>query len=161
MRRLVTSIGLLAMVLLLAATAQASLDRVTKAEAQAYFRSGFGPSPAFINPLVNLPEPTHYCVLDWHVVAVASVIGGDDSFTKKDAAAVLGLEEVDFSIDGVAVETRRTPVSRYPGVSPVPEWTVVCFYREGLLLAPGDLEVGQHTLGVQLYESGAQRLARL
>jgi hypothetical protein len=149
--RAIILMGLLAMALLLAASAQASADRVTQGEAQAFFRSGTGDSPALISPFI---DGRHYCVLDWHVVALASLAGGDQSFTRQDAVAILGPEEMTFVLNGFLVETKRTAIARYLGdLSNFPDVTVAYYYREGLVLSPSDLEVGSHTLSVELTDS--------
>lgn len=95
----------------------------------------------------------HYCVLDWHVLLIAQIEGGDNSFTRQDAEALLGPIVQTFWIDGATVATERTPIKRFLRDDSGIGITAAYYFQEGRLLSPSDLSVGAHTVRVQSSDS--------
>jgi hypothetical protein len=92
-------------------------------------------------------DGAHYCVDDWHVIAIAVFEGGDSSFSIKDALPSLDGTMNTFSLDGVSLELQRTPVT--PFLNPEPFGFENAYgFQEGRIMSPDELSVGSHTLGV-------------
>lgn len=163
-RKLSLTVLLLALALVAAvavAPAQADTDRITQGEAQALLRTIGGGAYVVGNNGVDQPvlfdEPfaeaaimpffsdgNHYCVLDYHAIVLLWASGGDSSFTYQDA---LGLNTIDntFILDGVALETERTPIRRLLGTDFF-GWEEGYTFSVGTVLAPDALAVGEHSL---------------
>jgi hypothetical protein len=123
--------------------------RVTEADAYAALRSADSRADfeASIYPFQE--EGRHYCALDWHVAKIAFVDGGDRSFTKTDAEASLNAISATFILDGAVLATERTKIKRYHDAASF-DFEIAYYFQEGRVLAPADLAVGQHTLGVSV-----------
>ena len=85
----------------------------------------------------------HYCVEDWHVIVVAEIAGGDNSFSHQDAAAELNPITLTFTLDGAELPTNRGPVKRFLDPAPLDK---AYFFQQGALLSPSDLSVGSHSV---------------
>jgi len=86
----------------------------------------------------------HYCVSDWHVILLAYFDGGDQSFTYEDALNSLSGVQFSFTLDGELLSTTRTPTKRF--LVPPSVMEEAYGFQEGAIMAPADLEVGQHLL---------------
>lgn len=97
----------------------------------------------------------HICVSDYHTILMSSIDGrGADpaypynlDWTRADVAAYLAQVKVSFTLDGAPLGTIRTPLK--PFLNPehfglLEAWAVT----DGRIMAPEDLPVGRHTLGV-------------
>ena len=161
--------GVLAQVLLFAASAQATPTRVTQGEAQAIFQASetggwsvvlnggtveegapadFLPdSIARISPSNPLWNGRHFCSLDWHVISVAAIEGNaaGGSRPNTEIFEVLSRATLLFTLDGTPLDTTRTAIKRM--TNPGLRGLVEAFYvNTGRVLAPEDLSVGQHSL---------------
>jgi SRSO17 transposase len=58
----------------------------------------------------------HFCAEDWHVILIAWIDGGDASFGHQQAEASLKPVTNNFTLDGAALATARTPVK--PALNP-------------------------------------------
>jgi hypothetical protein len=85
----------------------------------------------------------HYCVEDWHVIVVAYIAGGDQSFSEQDATAELNPITLTFTLDGAELPTSRGPIKRF--LDPAPEEKAF-FFQQGALLSPSDLSAGSHSV---------------
>jgi hypothetical protein len=162
---------LVAVSLLASSPAGANPARVTRGDVQAIFQAfgnggwaillhsptGQG-APADVNirgeirPLA-FHDGRHYCVEDWHVILIAIVAGGDASFSRQDAEAVLDQVTVDFTLDGVPLATTRTAIK--PFLNPkLAEAERAYAFQEGRIMAPTDLSVGSHQLVATITEPG-------
>jgi len=160
--------------LLVAASAQANSERVTRGDAQAVFEAASTGGAAIrvhsgviegapaasaaadgirINAFI-LWEGRHYCSLDWHVVAINLSDGNlaGESRTRQEIAESLSTVEVVFSLDGVPLDTTRAPVR--PNLNPPSVLFDALTFTEGRLMAPEDLSVGAHTLGIVISDPG-------
>lgn len=170
MRRILTLIGSLVLVVGLAVPAAGGPDRITYGDARSQFNASttggrviqFGnQTPAVIHasPLVTIgsgpgvrPFPggpwdgASFCVDDWHVMLSAFFDGGDQSFKLQDALDSLGTVEIEWTLDGqVITETERTPIKRFLE----PEgfgFERAYGFQDGFFVAPGELSVGSHSL---------------
>lgn len=146
-------------------TAEASADRVSRGEAVAVFNA-FGTgrlallenetgngAPADIEAMANIrPIPKffdgrHFCAEDWHVLSIATIDGGEKSYTMQDAKAILDATTVVLTLDGVPLTTQRTPIKRltFPNVF-FPDLEEAYLVNVGTILSPAELGVGRHTL---------------
>jgi hypothetical protein len=157
-------------VLLLAGSpAGANSPRITRGDAEAIFQatpnggwavllhSPTGQGAPFdaqdrgaIRPL-SFNDGKHYCAEDWHVILLAPVVGGDASFTRPEAEAILDSVVLSFTLDGAPLPTTRTTVKRF--LNPEPD-DVAYAVQEGRIMAPSDLSVGEHQLAVTITEPG-------
>ena len=103
------------------------------------------------------PEPfndgQHYCAEDWHVILLAIIIGGDASFTRAEAEAILNTVMLSFALDGVPLSTTRTTVKPFLNPEFLDEEKAYAF-QEGRIMAPTDISVGSHQLVVTVSEPG-------
>lgn len=172
----ILSTGLLAMVLVIAASAQANPSRVTRGDAQAVLdASGAGGwsvrlhageirgAPAAftpgdrvrIAPIPGVFDGIHYCSLDWHVVAINDFDGNapGESRTPSEIAAALAGDTWILSVDGTPLSTVRTPVKRF--LNPEQFGLVDAYYfATGRVMAPTDLSIGAHTVSYVVLISG-------
>jgi hypothetical protein len=162
--RIVLAIALAAAAVAGPNLAMASTDRITEGEARAVLNSlitggtaivfnGDGRllgAPADANLAIRPYQPNglHYCVEDWHLLAL---IWFDATTSFEQAQLELNAVQQTFYIDGVALQTERTPVKPVVNSEDVPfltddeDWY---WFQEGVLLSPSDLTVGSHTLTV-------------
>ena len=102
-----------------------------------------------IRPYEGSPwDGRHFCAEDWHVILVGWVDGGDASFDHRQAQAVLDPVTVSFTLDGVALETIRTPIKPFNDPEPFGlerAW----YFQQGKVMAPDGLSVGQHELSAR------------
>ena len=156
--------------LLVATTAQANSDRITRGEAQAVFaaaQTGGGAIIAHGGALQGAPaaitandgvrinafppwEGRHYCSLDWHVISINLAAGNaeGESFTRTELEAILSAIEVDFFLDDVLHDTPRTPIR--PNQYGPTGFSDTVSVTEGRVMSPNDLAVGSHTLRIVL-----------
>jgi len=146
------------------ATAGASADRVSRGEAVAVFNAfgtgrlallhhgaGHGAPAdtaglANIRPISGVFEGRHFCAEDWHVLSLATIAGGTESYTVQDAKALLDATTVVLSLDGVPLATRRTPVKRLTFPEVFFDDEEVYLINVGAIVSPEALSVGVHTL---------------
>ena len=95
----------------------------------------------------------HFCADDWHVILIATIEGGDQSFKQQDAERLLDPTQITFTLDGVALSTTRTAVKRFLNPARF-NFEVAYAFQEGRIMSPADLSVGQHTLTVVAAEPG-------
>jgi hypothetical protein len=160
------------LVLALTASATASLDRITRGEAQAVFEAsatGGGAilfhasslngnpaaSPAAAGVRINafLPwQGRHYCALDWHVIAINLTTGNGpgDTYTRGELAALAASVEVVYALDGATLDIGRTPVRPNPDVVGLSDAFTA---SHGRVISPEELAVGNHTLGIVISDS--------
>jgi hypothetical protein len=101
-------------------------------------------------------DGAHFCAEDWHVILIADIEGGDRSFTRSDAERIMDGLTVNFTLDGSALSSERTGISRFldAGSFGLDE---AYYFQQGRLMPPTDLSVGQHDLQVDVIDStGAQ-----
>jgi hypothetical protein len=152
------------MALLGVASASASSTRASQGDAQAVFEAGGNAGAAIllhsgkpVGPAANAPadgiritafvDGLHYCALDWHVIAVTMLDGNapGESRSPSEIANDLASFTVHLDLDGVPLETVRTPVK--PFLNPSELGLVNAFFSTtGRVLAPEELPVGPHTL---------------
>ena len=84
------------------------------------------------------------CSTDWHVINVFPAEGGDSSFTRDDAVAVLEPLEFHWTLDGVPIESMETPVKAATDAESI-GLEREYYLANGYILAPDELAVGQHT----------------
>jgi hypothetical protein len=97
-----------------------------------------------IRPLAS-HDRRHYCVDDWHVILLGIVVGGDASFTRQDAEALLNQTTVSFTLDGAPLPTTRTAIKPFLAAEQF-ELEKAYAFQEGRIMAPTDLSVGSHQL---------------
>ena len=160
--------GVLALVTLFAASAQANSPRVTRGDAQAIFQAwNNGGWAGLLNggtveegaPGDFLPDSIariapaaqwngrHFCSLDWHVIAVAVNEGNavGESRTNTEIRETLSQVVIFFTLDGLPLDTTTTPVKRMN--NPELRGLVEAFsVQAGRVMAPDDLAIGQHSL---------------
>jgi hypothetical protein len=105
-----------------------------------------------IRPFAGSPwDGVHLCADDWHVAVFADIEGGDTTFTRTAAEAIMQGLDVAFTLDGAPLETQRTAVKRYlnPAYFGLEE---AYAFQQGHILAPEDLTVGRHTLGLAIHQ---------
>ena len=102
---------------------------------------------ASIRPIPEGFEGRHFCAEDWHVLMLATIDGGDNSFTRQEAGALLDPTVVELYLDGGLLAGERTPIKRlnFPQVF-FDDLEVAYYFTTGTILAPDDLSVGGHTL---------------
>lgn len=90
----------------------------------------------------------HYCALDWHVLMLAWIDGGDRDYSHADAEAALGPIVTELILDGAPLVAERSPIKPFlaPEAPPV-ELERAFFFNVGALRGPGELAVGSHTFG--------------
>lgn len=166
---LVAVVVLVVVSLLAGSPAGANSARITRGDAEAIFQatpnggwavllhSPTGQGAPFdaqdrgaIRPL-SFNDGKHYCAEDWHVILLAPVVGGDASFTRPEAEAILDSVMLSFTLDGAPLPTTRTTVKRF--LNPEPD-DVAYALQEGRIMAPSDLSVGGHQLAVTITEPG-------
>lgn len=145
--------------------ASASPDRVSRGEAVAVFNAfgtgrlallahdvghgapADGEGMASIRPIPEVFMGRHFCAEDWHVLSVATIDGGDKSYTMQDAKAVLDATTVTLVLGGVPLTTQRTPIKRliFPQVF-FPDLEEAYLINDGVIVSPAALAVGAHTL---------------
>jgi hypothetical protein len=164
---LLVSAVLVVVSLLAGSPAGANSARITRGDAEAIFQatpnggwavllhSPTGQGAPFdaqdrgaIRPLSS-NDGRHYCAEDWHVILLASIVGGDASFTRPEAKAILDSVVLSFTLDGAPLPTTRTTVKRF--LNPEPD-DVAYAVQEGRIMAPSDLSVGGHQLAVTITE---------
>jgi len=172
-----TSIGLIALALLVASSAQANVPRVTRGAAQAVFEAFPGGGWAIrlhagriagapatftpddgvrIAPIPGVFDGIHYCSLDWHVIALTEIDGNapGESRPPSEIAAFLATTADVLLLDGTPLETTRTPVKRF--LDPGRFGLVDAYsYVTGRVMAPADLSIGAHTLRDVYLEAGS------
>jgi hypothetical protein len=95
----------------------------------------------------------HYCAEDWHVILLGIIIGGDASFTRPEAEAILNTVMLSFALDGVPLSTTRTTVKPFLNPEFLDEEKAYAF-QEGRIMAPTDISVGSHQLVATVSEPG-------
>jgi hypothetical protein len=105
-----------------------------------------------IRPLA-FNDGRHYCVEDWHVILLGIIVGGDASFTRQDAEALLNPVTVSFTLDGVPLPTTRTAIKPFLAAEQF-ELEKAYAFQEGRIMAPTDLSVGSHQLVATVSEPG-------
>lgn len=127
---------------------------------QASYTAGFYAAPAdwlgshgAIRPYEPL-DGSHYCVDDWHVLLLGFLAGGDQSFSRENAEALLSQVSLSFTLTlngkSVVLDTVRTaikPVLAWEEFG----WDKVYGFQEGRIVSPDELGVGEYTLTV-VYE---------
>ncbi len=89
----------------------------------------------------------HVCVEDWHVMVISNFDGGDKSYTMQDAKGYLSQVIPLFYLDGNPLQTTSTPIKRF--LNPAQYGLDEAYgFSTGAIMAPGDLQVGQHTFEV-------------
>jgi hypothetical protein len=158
-----------------AGTASASPARTTVGDAQAVFEA-FGNagwailqhSPRYVDaaPAGGLSDGTvairpitgvgfddkHYCSLDWHVIAVSYLDGGDHSYTMQDFVAVAAETSIDLVLDGGSMTTVRTASKPFLRDLSGSGLTTAYYFQEGAVVAPEALLVGAHSLEMHLVD---------
>lgn len=149
--------------LVASAPAGAVPDRVTRGEAEAILHAyGTGGqvlrsngtatagAPADFNAAATIrpfgdSDGRHYCATDWHVIVLALIDGGDASYTRTQAEAVLSPLTVTFTLDGAPLPTTRTAIKRYLEPESFGLDTAYWF-QQGQVMSPTSLRVGVHQL---------------
>jgi hypothetical protein len=135
-----------------AGTAQAATVRVSQGEAQRLFQtldSASLNSPALIRPFFE--NGRHYCSLDWHVIALALVDGGDASYTRQDFEAFRSTMSIVSILDGRLLATDQTATKRLErDLTSTFGFTNAYYFQQGVVLAPEELAVGSHTVTMEL-----------
>lgn len=146
------------------ASASASSTRASRGDALATFEAGpsggwairlhsgntVGPGQESVPGGVRITafvDGLHYCVHDWHLIAVTQIDGNapGESRTLEEIAADITTFTVALVLDGVPLETVRTPVKRF--LNPESLGLVDGFWSTtGRVMAPSELSVGTHTL---------------
>jgi hypothetical protein len=130
------------------------MQRITRGEAEAVLHArgtgGFhGRGPADANQQVAIrpfyPNGLHYCVEDWHVLALGLIVDEqlDGVSNMVEAKKLLDPLVMTFELDGASLNTTRQPIRPFLGESP--KGFVLA---QGRVVAPGELAVGSHTLTV-------------
>jgi hypothetical protein len=91
------------------------------------------------------PNGLHYCVEDWHVLALALIVDEqlDGVSNMVEAKKLLDPLVMTFVLDGAPLDTTRQPVRAFLG-----EFPKGFVLSQGRVVAPGELAVGSHTLTV-------------
>ena len=172
--RLVGIIGMASLLAILSlfslAPAEASTDRVLQAFGNggrailfqhgvvlSDFAEGLGAPAdsevrAAIRPL-PLWDGRHFCAKDWHVILISIFDGGDQSFDVQDARASLDPVGIEFVLDGAALPTERTSISRFSFAKEMFGMEKAFYFQEGAVLPPAALTVGSHMLHMTLTDS--------
>src|SRR5829696_2880392 len=91
----------------------------------------------------------HYCAEDWHVILIAFVSGGDQSFTQQQAANELNSLAITLTLDGAELATTRTAIKKFLDTSLFEDELGIeraFFINQGRVMSPNDLSVGNHNL---------------
>ncbi|WP_328989004.1 hypothetical protein OG394_22525 [Kribbella sp. NBC_01245] len=110
-----------------------------------------------IRPFSGSPwDGAAFCADDWHVILIADIEGGDNSFSRQDAEDIMQGLTISFSLDGNPLETTRTAIRRF--LDPRAFGLDAAYYfQQGRIMAPADLSVGQHQLEVDVSDSTGQQ----
>jgi hypothetical protein len=167
-------LGALMLTALFVASTAASASRITKGDAQAVFQGHPGGiairahggtlegAPAAGNAAAGVRinaftqwDGRHYCSLDWHVIAIFLFDGNapGESRTPQEIATALSAMQVEYSVDGTPLDTTRTPVKPNSDAGAL-GFTDSFFFAAGRVMAPADLSVGAHTLGIVISDPG-------
>jgi len=135
--------------------ASAGPDRISRGEAQAVLNAagngggairnhgGGNGAPADADSQVAIrayyDSGIHYCVEDWHVVALAWIV---HTPSMREARAILDPIVMTFVLDGSPLETTRGPIKAFLDQSFVEKKGY--YFAQGRLIAPGELAVGSH-----------------
>jgi len=109
-------------------------------------------------PLIRIPplpqlNGRRFCALDWHVIAIAYLTGGDTSFTVQDAKIELDPLDNLFQLDGAPLlDVQTTAIKRFLGDLVGVE--TAYFKQWGKIVGPDELGVGAHTLKFQTFTNG-------
>lgn len=165
-------LGALALTAMTVASTAASASRITQGDAQAVFTGhtggvairvhngnlegapAAGAAAAGVRINAFIPwDGRHYCSLDWHTIAIYLTDGNapGESRTLHEIATYLSTVQVAFSLDGTPLDTTRTPVE--PNLDPG-GLTDALYFAAGRVMAPADLSVGTHTLGIVISDPG-------
>jgi hypothetical protein len=143
-----------------AGPANADPDRISRGEAEAVYQAAGTGGLAILRQAsgraVGVPanqevairpyfdSGLHYCVEDWHAIMLAFI---GDLPTMQAARDSFDPVVFTFHLDGILLDTERTQVKPYLYPESIdPEWEVAFAFQQGLLMAPGDLTVGSHTV---------------
>jgi hypothetical protein len=161
-------LGLLAIALMFAASAQANAPRVTQGDAQAVFQAfgngGWGvvlnggtveegaPSDFLQDSMARISPAAqwngrHFCSLDWHVITVAANEGNPVGGSRTNEELRETLSQIVFliTLDGALLDIETTAIKRT--TNPERIGAVEAFYvTAGRVMAPEDLAVGQHSV---------------
>ena len=161
-------LGVIAIVLLSAASAQATSPRVTEGDAQAVFQAfgngGWGivlnggnveqgaPSDFLQDSMARISPAAqwngrHFCSLDWHVISVAANEGNPIGGSRTNEELRETLSQITFliTLDGALLDIETTAIKRT--TNPERIGAVEAFYiTAGRVMAPEDLAVGQHSV---------------
>jgi hypothetical protein len=106
-----------------------------------------------IRPFRGSPwDGRHFCAEDWHVILVAFFDGGDASFGRQQARAVLDPVTISFTLDGAALATTRTPIKPFHD-SQAFGLERAWYFQQGKIMSPDELSVGQHELAFRATDS--------
>ena len=151
LRHAVLSLLIVSGLVAIAPAAAGNTDRITRGEAQAAFEAfwtaGFTientapvTPPAFADVhyiMLNVNhENVHYCTLDWFAYGIGGGWGG----SYQEAAADRDAVQVDFDIDGLAVNFGISAAKRVIAFGEVWGWSY------GSLVPPGSMSIGAHIL---------------
>jgi hypothetical protein len=155
--------------LLTGSPAGANSPRITRGDAQAILQAspnGFwaiqlhgpvlqgAPSDAQARGAIRpYNDGQHYCAEDWHVILLGIIIGGDASFTRAEAEAILDTVMLSFALDDVPLATTRTTVKPFLNPEFLDEEKAYAF-QEGRIMAPTDISIGSHQLVATVSEPG-------
>ena len=93
----------------------------------------------------------HVCTSDWHVLLIGIFDGGDKSYTRQDASNYLSQLDISFTLDGNPLQTTSTAIKRFHNPESFGLEEAYGF-QVGSIMAPGDLEVGEHVFEVNLMD---------
>ena len=89
------------------------------------------------------------------MILAADIEGGDASFTRGDAEAIMRGVDVSFTLDGAVLPTTRTAIKRF--LAPDLVGVQVAYYRNlGRIMSPADLSIGSHQLQVTASDPSGQ-----
>jgi hypothetical protein len=163
----VAAVAIAALLVMFPAAAIADGSRVTQGDAQAVFESFGNGGWAILNQAdvvqgapadggftglatirpFNQWNGHHYCALDWHTLVFADIEGGDAEFQQTDAQAIIAAVAVAFTLDGTSVATSQTAVKAF--LNPERFGLTTAYYAQfGRVMAPSELTVGAHVIGV-------------
>lgn len=157
--------------LLVGSPAGADPRRITQGDAQAILNAfGTGGLVIFANGTTTEGAPAdffgshgsirpfpqwarHFCAEDWHVIVLAAVDGGDASYTRQQAEAILDPITLTFTLDGEPLDTTRTVIKPYLAPELL-DLERAWYFQQGRVMSPADLSVGSHHLVVTWIEPG-------
>lgn len=106
-----------------------------------------------IRPFSGSPwDGRHFCAQDWHVILVAFFEGGDTSFDREQAKAVLDPVSITFTLDGATLVTERTPIKPFHDPQAF-DLERAWYFQQGKIMSPDDLSVGQHELSARFIDA--------